>query len=98
MARTERYETHAPPYLIPVIPLGWALSLFAAISYSLCVLFYVLFPAEFANHAVLSLFLPAINVLTLPGFLIGLFASFVCGWYVALVLGPLYNFFVARSR
>jgi hypothetical protein len=98
MARTETYKLHAAPFMIAVVPLGWALSLFAAISYSLCVLFYVLFPAQFANHAVLSLFLPAINVLTLPGFFAGLISSFICGWYVALVFGPLYNFFVARSR
>ena len=96
MARIEPHELHTTPHLFPVIALGWSLSLFAAISYSLCVLFYFLFPSEFANHAVLSLFLPSINVLTWVGFLVGLVSSFLCGWYVALVFAPLYNFFAAR--
>ena len=73
-----------------------SLSIFIAITYALCVLFYVLFPASVEGHVLLSLFLPWLKVLTLPGFLLGLVASVACGWYVALVFGPLYNFFASR--
>jgi len=42
-------------------------------------------------------FFPGFEWLTTKGFLIGLGESFVYGWYVALVFGPLYNLFAARS-
>jgi len=37
------------------------------------------------------------KVLTLPGFLLGLVASLVCGWYITLIFCPLYNYFSARG-
>jgi hypothetical protein len=83
---------------VPVIALGLSLSVFFAISYLLCMLFYILFPTSFANHAMLSLFLPWFDALTWLSFLVGLAASIVWAWYIALVLGPLYNFFAARVR
>jgi hypothetical protein len=96
MARVEVHQAQVAPVAIPVVALGLSLSIFFAISYMLCILFYLVFPAGAESHAVLSLFLPWIKVLTWPGFLLGLVASVACGWYVALVLGPLYNFFALR--
>ncbi len=95
--QVELHRTHALPSLISVIAFGISLSIFIALSYALCILFYVLFPATAEQHVLLSLFLPWLKVLTWPGFLLGLAASAVGGWYVALVFGPLYNFFAARS-
>jgi hypothetical protein len=83
---------------IPVFALGMALALFFVITYALCVLFYLLFPDLVLNHAVLALFLPGFKLLSWPSFFLGLVESFGYGWYVALVFGPLYNFFAARSR
>jgi hypothetical protein len=34
--------------------------------------------------------------LTWRSFLLGLIESFGWGWYVSLIFGPLYNYFVAR--
>ncbi len=99
MAHTESQQVrvHAAPVTIPVFAFGWSLSVFFAVSYALCILFYVLFPVSAQNHVVLSLFLPWLKVLTWSGFFLGLLASIVCAWYVALVFGPLYNFFAARG-
>jgi hypothetical protein len=82
--------------LIPIVPLGMGLSLFLVISYVACVLFYVLFPGAVLNHAVLTLFLPGFKLLSWQSFFLGLLESFGYGWYIALVFGPLYNFFAAR--
>jgi hypothetical protein len=91
----QAYEGAAPS-AIPVLALGMALSLFLLISYVLCILFYVLFPELVLNHAVLTLFLPGFKLLTWPSFFLGAIESFGYGWYVALIFGPLYNFFVQR--
>ena len=84
--------------LIPVVPLGMALGLFFAVSYLACVLFYILFPDAVLNHAVLVLVLPGFKLLDWHSFFLGLLESFGYGWYIALIFGPLYNFFAARQR
>ena len=81
---------------IPVLAFGMALSLFLVISYVLCVVGYLLFPSLPIDHAALAIFLPGFELLTWPSFVIGLVESFGYGWYVALIFGPLYNFFVVR--
>lgn len=78
---------------IPVLPLGASVSAFFAISYVACILFYILFPGLVINHAVLSLFLPGFKLLDWPSFFLGLVESIGYGWYVALIFGPLFNFF-----
>jgi hypothetical protein len=83
---------------IPVLAFGMSLSLFSLISYVICIIGYLLFPALPINHAALSIFLPGFTLLSLPTFLLGLVESFAYGWYIALIFGPLYNFFVTRWR
>ncbi len=83
---------------IPVLAFGMALSLFLVLSYVICVIGYLLFPDLPINHAALTIFLPGFELLTWPSFVVGLVESFGYGWYVALIFGPLYNFFVARRR
>ncbi len=95
--QVEMHPAHATPASISVVAFGISLSVFLALSYALCILFYVLFPGTAEQHVVLSLFLPWLKVLTLPGFLLGLLASVVCGWYITLIFCPLYNYFTARG-
>ena len=83
---------------IPVLALGMSLSLFFAISYVICIVGYLAIPNLPINHAALSIFLPGFVLLTWSSFLLGLFETFALGWYVALIFGPLYNFFVSHSR
>lgn len=81
---------------IPVIALGLSLGLFLSITFVLCVGFDLLFPGQAMYESWLRL-LPGFTWLSWPSFLLGLAESFAYGWYVALVFGPLYNFFAARS-
>ncbi len=83
---------------IPVFAFGMSLSLFFVISYVICIIGYLAFPGLPINHAALSIFLPGFELLTWVSFCLGLIESFFWGWYIALVFGPLYNFFVSRWR
>lgn len=85
------------PYRIPVIAFGMSLGLFFAITYVLCVGFDLIFP-KLAMYETWLKLLPGFTWLTWPSFFLGLVESFAYGWYIALVFGPLYNFFVARPR
>ncbi len=83
-------------HLIPVFALGMGLSVSVSITYVLCVLGYLFFPSLPIQHSALAIFLPGFTLLSWPGFFLGLVESFGWGWYVALVFGPIYNFFAAR--
>ena len=74
---------------LPVVPLGWALSLFLALT-------YLIFPA-YAMYETWSGLLPGFVWLTPVGFIIGLVESFLYGWYAALIFGGLYNAIAARG-
>ncbi len=80
---------------IAVIASGLSLSAFLVVSYVLCVLFDLWFPGQ-AMNPVWSPLLPGFTWLTWPSFFLGLVETFTYGWYVALVFGPLYNFFAAK--
>lgn len=84
--------------LIPVVPLGMSLGLFLGISYLACIVLYLIAPGMASGHAVLVLFLPGFKLLSWPSFFLGLVESFGYGWYIALIFGPLYNFFAARRH
>jgi hypothetical protein len=81
---------------IRIVTLGLSLSVFFVISYMICIAGYLLLPGFPVQHAALSIFLPGFELLTWKSYFLGLIESFVWGWYVALVLGPLYNFFSRR--
>ena len=83
--------------LIPVLALGMALSLSLVITYVLCVVGYLVFPSLPIEHSALGIFLPGFTLLTWSSFFLGLIEAFGWGWYIALVFGPIYNFFAARS-
>ena len=57
---------------------------------------YLLFPSLPISHSSLALFLPGFELLNWRTFFLGLGESFAWGWYVALIFGPLYNFFAWR--
>jgi len=81
-----------------VVALGLSLSLFFAVSFVLCVLGYFVLPGLPIAHGALSIVLPGFELLSWPRFFLGLAESVAWGWYVALLFGPLYNFFAARVR
>lgn len=81
----------------PVAALGTSLSLFLAVTFTLCVLFDLWFPT-LAMHPVWGPLLPGFTWISWPSFFLGLVESAAYGWYVALVFAPLFNFFAARWR
>ncbi|WP_420402421.1 DUF5676 family membrane protein [Nisaea sp.] len=91
------HSHNTSPSGLPIIVLGWALSLFLAITFLVCVIFDLLFP-NFAMYESWAGLLPGFVWLTPAGFAIGLFESFLYGWYIALVFGPIYNALIARRR
>jgi hypothetical protein len=81
---------------IPIVALGMGLGIFLTITFVLCVVFDLMFPGMAMYESWLR-FLPGVTWLTWPSFFLGLIESFAYGWYVALIFGPLYNYFAARS-
>ena len=81
---------------LPVIAFGMSLSLFLAVTFTICVAFDLLFPGQAMYQTWLRL-LPGFTWISWPSFFLGLIESYAYGWYIALVFGPLYNFFAARG-
>jgi hypothetical protein len=93
-----RYGTPLPVQAVPRIPvivLGMSLGLFLVVTFILCVGFDLLFPDHAMYESWLRL-LPGFTRLSWSSFFLGLAESFGYGWYVALIFGPLYNFFAVR--
>jgi hypothetical protein len=82
---------------IPIMTLGCALSAFFVLSYTICILGYLVWPNSPVQHASLGIFLPGFTLLSWQSFFLGLIESFAWGWYVAAVFGALYNFFLRRA-
>jgi 2TM family of unknown function (DUF5676) len=82
---------------IRILTLGCALSAFFIVSYAICILGYLLLPGLPVKHEFLEIFLPGFTLLTWYTFFLGLIESFLFGWYIAVVFGPIYNFFLRRA-
>jgi len=80
---------------IPIVALGLGLGVFLAVTYVLCVLFDLWFP-NLAMNPVWAPLLPGFRWISWPSFGLGLVEAVAYGWYVALVFGPLYNFFARK--
>lgn len=77
---------------IPILVVGMALSSFLALSFTLCVVGYLLFPSLPITHSALSIFLPGFSLLSWASFCLGLVESFAWGWYIAVGFGMIFNF------
>jgi hypothetical protein len=86
-----------PTSRIAIVPLGLTLGFFLVITYVLCVI-YGLLGFQQGMHQLLFQIIPGFTWITWPSFFIGLFWTFVWGWYIALVFAPLFNFFSARTQ
>ena len=75
---------------------AWALGLFGAISFVVCVVYGLITPESLHMHALLEQMLPAFKWLTWWGFLLGLLESFLYGAYTGLVFCPIYNWLHRR--
>jgi hypothetical protein len=82
---------------IPLLPLGLSLSLFLAVTYVLCILLGLAWPAPGLHQPWLQ-FLPGFTWLSWPSFFLGLIEVLAYGWYVAVIFAPLFNFFAGQRR
>jgi hypothetical protein len=82
---------------ISIITLGQALSAFFIVSFTLCIIGYLIWPNGPVLHEALAIFLPGFTLLSWHTFFLGLIESFAWGWYIALVFAAIYNFFLRRA-
>lgn len=75
---------------------SWALGLWCAITFVVCVIYGLVTPQSLHMHELLEQLLPAFKWLTWWGFLLGLAESFLYGVYAGLVYVPIYNFLQRR--
>ncbi len=74
----------------------WALGIWAAISFVVCVLYGLVTPQSLHMSEFLEMVLPAFKWLTWWGFLLGLVESFLYGVYAGLVYCPISNWLHRR--
>lgn len=82
---------------ISLLAFGHASSLFISISFTLCVVFDLLFPQQAMYEAWLKL-LPGFEWLNWQSFFLGLIESYLYGWFITLIWVPLYNFFGSKAK
>ena len=76
---------------------GWTLSLFLLVSYLLCIGFGLVMPGWAHMHEAWAPLLPGFKWLTWRGFIAGAIGSFLYGWYIAVLIVPLYRLFGPRQ-
>ncbi|HEX9625567.1 MAG TPA: DUF5676 family membrane protein [Acidiferrobacterales bacterium] len=81
---------------VSIAAVGHASSLFLAVTYTLCVVFDLLFP-QHAMYTAWEKLLPGFTWISWGAYFIGLIESYLYGWYLAVVWVPLYRLFAARA-
>lgn len=76
---------------------GNASSLFLAITFSLCIVFDLIFPDHAMYKSWIQL-LPGFEWISWKSFFLGLIESYLYGWYFALIWVPLYNYFSNKAK
>lgn len=79
-------------------PVTWALGLFAAVTFVVCIAYGLLVPKAFHMVQLLEIVLPGFRWLSPASFILGLAESFLYGAYAGLVFVPIYNFVLRRCR
>ena len=77
---------------LSIFTVGMSLGLFLAFTFTICVIFDLVFPA-YAMYPAWSMFLPGFKWLSFSAFLLGLLETFLYGWYTAFVFVPIHNWF-----
>lgn len=75
---------------------SWALGLWGAVTFFVCVLYGLITPQSLHMHVLLEQVMPGFKWLTWWGFLLGLAESFLYGVYAAIVFVPIYNWLGKR--
>lgn len=90
-------NTARPFNPIPIPVLGLSLAAFLTITFVVCVVFDLLFPAH-AMYPAWEKLLPGFTWISWSSFFLGGIETFAYGWYAAFVFGPIYNFLGRRLQ
>lgn len=82
---------------ISLLAVGHATSAFLAISFTLCVLFDLLFP-DYAMYPSWQVLLPGFEWISWNSYFLGLIESYAFGWYLALIWVPIYNLITGKNK
>jgi len=82
---------------VSLLAVGHASSFFLAISFTLCVVFDLLFP-DYAMYSSWQALVPGFVWLSWKSFFIGLIETWAYGWYFALIWVPIYNFVALKGN
>lgn len=80
-----------------VIPVGHALSIFLAVTFTICILWGLATPTGMHMHEAWSPLLPGFHFISFQSYLIGLVEVYAYGWFIAALFVPLLNYFTKRS-
>lgn len=82
---------------LSLVAVGHATSLLLAISFSLCVIFDLVFP-EHAMYESWRQLLPGFEWIGWKSILIGFVESYGYGWFIAIIWVPIYNVFSLQAQ
>lgn len=85
-------QTNTKTDKLSIFTVGMSLGSFITITFIICVIFDLLFPA-YAMNSSWAMFLPGFKWLSVSSLVIGLVETFLYGWYIAIVFVPIYNWF-----
>ncbi|WP_154224697.1 DUF5676 family membrane protein [Marinicella rhabdoformis] len=71
---------------------GHATSILLAATFTICVIFDLIFPDHAMYKSWIQL-LPGVQWISWQSFFLGLIETYAYGWYFALIWVPLYNYF-----
>ncbi len=77
---------------------AWALGIFTALSFVICVVYGLITPESIHMHQFLEMVLPAFHWISFGSFLLGLAESFLWGVYGGLLFPLIYNALYRRMR
>ncbi|WP_054007417.1 DUF5676 family membrane protein [Cypionkella psychrotolerans] len=80
---------------LSIVPLGFTLSVFFAVSFILCLLAALVLPTQ-GMRMVFDAVFPGFVWLTAKGVVLGLFWAAFYGWYIAVLFVPIRNYFFRR--
>lgn len=78
-------------------PVAWTLAVFAAVVFTLDMLFGVLFPGWWVMQKAWEFILPGFTFISWGALFLGLVESFAGGFLTAVLFVPIYNFFASRE-
>jgi hypothetical protein len=96
MARVDSRSGDTELIQIPFKPFFIAMAGLFAFSYLFCILLDLTLPG-FAMYPAWQALLPGFTWLSWPSFFLGLFETFLYGFYVAIIFVPTFNWLARRS-